>query len=114
MRKPLTHGHELKRPGLAVIQRFLSKVKANGTGCWDWQGCKSGRPSQEYGQFKLAGKARGAHRVAYAIFNGTVPEGLDVHHTCANTMCVNPDHLEAVLRSDNTAEGNTRRNGPPF
>lgn len=100
MRRPLRHGDALERPGLSVMVRFLSKVKANGTGCWEWQGSTSGREAVPYGQIKIDGKPRWAHRVSYAIFNGGVPEGLDVHHTCENPVCVNPAHLETVTRSE--------------
>ncbi len=115
MRKPLKHGHELKRPGLAVIQRFLSKVKANGTGCWEWQGSTSGRETVPYGQIKIGGKPRWAHRVSYAIFNGNIPAGLDVHHTCENPVCVNPAHLEVQTRREHgVIEAAKRQRDVPF
>jgi hypothetical protein len=63
---------------------------------------------------KMDGRACWTHRISFAIFNGSVPDGLDVHHTCANTSCVNPAHLEAIDRSANTAEGNARRGETPF
>jgi hypothetical protein len=37
-----------------------------------------------------------AHVVSYVLAHGSVPEGKHVHHRCRTTMCVNPDHLEAV------------------
>lgn len=115
MRKPLKHGHKMKRPGLAVIRRFLSKVEANGMGCWDWQGTTSGRETVPYGQIRVDGKVRWAHRVSYAIFNGGLLDGLDVHHTCENTLCVNPAHLKAETRSEHgVIEAAKKRDGVPF
>jgi hypothetical protein len=34
-----------------------------------------------------------AHRVAYELAKGPIPEGQQVHHTCENKWCVNADHL---------------------
>ena len=48
-----------------------------------------------------------AHRVAYEIIKGKIPDGLDLDHLCRNKVCVNPDHLEAVTRRENLMRGNT-------
>lgn len=37
-----------------------------------------------------------AHRIAYELVRGQVPEGLVLDHLCRNRACCNPDHLEAV------------------
>nr|WP_075519205.1 HNH endonuclease [Moritella viscosa]SHO03669.1 Spore coat protein, CotS family [Moritella viscosa] len=49
------------------------------------------------------------HRMSYSIFHGTLPEydkltGHDytVDHMCGNRGCCNPDHLQAVLRGENS------------
>ncbi|KPC66443.1 hypothetical protein ADL27_59345 [Streptomyces sp. NRRL F-6602] len=69
--------------------------------CWMWTGSTNGR----YGRI---GKQY-AHRLAYESAKGPIPEGLQIDHLCRNTLCVNPEHLEAVtgrvnlLRSRNFA-----------
>lgn len=60
--------------------------------------------SDGYGEIKVDGKVLRAHRAAYELKNGPIPEGLSIHHTCANRTCINPDHLQAVTERDNTAE----------
>jgi HNH endonuclease len=74
-----------------VSERFLEKVaEPDANGCWLWQAAT--HPSG-HGQFKLQGQMCPAHRVAYELFVGEIPEGHEVHHECECRGCVNPDHL---------------------
>jgi hypothetical protein len=59
--------------------------------CWNWIGpiTKSG-----YGCFKR--NHIKAHRMAYKIFVGKIPDGTEIHHICENILCVRPDHLVAL------------------
>lgn len=81
-------------------RRFWSKVDQAGD-CWTWIAGQS----NGYGSFKVSGKSVPAHRVAYEMTCGTVPDGLVLDHLCRNTLCVNPSHLEAVTRGENTRRG---------
>lgn len=58
-----------------------------------------------YGTFSWAvdGKKRslGAHRAAWMLLRGNIPDGLTVHHLCYVRACVNPDHLELRTSRDN-------------
>jgi len=61
-----------------LLERFLAKVNKTDT-CWLWTGALH---PDGYGQFKYEGKCRRAHVVAYILFKGPVPEGLELDHTC--------------------------------
>jgi hypothetical protein len=44
---------------------------------------------------------RDAHRAAYILAIGPIPDGLHVDHLCARRDCVNPDHLRLVTNKQN-------------
>lgn len=77
------------------------------SGCWLWIGyAKPAGPSKwqarnPYGYYSR----KPAHRLAYELHKGPVPEGLVIDHLCRNTLCVNPAHLEAVTTQENTRRG---------
>lgn len=81
-------------------ERFWRLVaKAGDTDCWTWLGKKG---SKGYGLAHVAdGRQRQAHRVAYELVVGPIPEGLELDHLCNVRRCVNPAHLEAVTHSEN-------------
>lgn len=68
-------------------------------GCWLWDGGldKDGYPN--YIRDNLIRKR--PSRVSYEVFNGDIPEGQIVRHTCDNPSCVNPTHLVVGTWQDN-------------
>jgi hypothetical protein len=85
--------------------RFLAKVDRTGA-CWVWAASKF---KSGYGKFRLNGRTRRAHRVAWELFRGVIPEGLLVlHGPCNDRACVNPDHLQLGTYKDN-AEHSVQR-----
>ena len=75
---------------------FWSQV-AIGRECWIWVGT---RFRNGYGR---TGDGRGAHRVAYELTVGKIPDGAVAMHKCDNPPCVRPDHLQlgtALLNSE--------------
>ncbi len=86
--------------------RFWEKVDTAGD-CWNWTASKT---PAGYGRFKIDGKMKRAHRVAYEMLVGEIPEGLVIDHLCRNTSCVRPDHLEPVTNAENIRRGDTGKN----
>ena len=66
--------------------------------CWIWQDCTN---QCGYGSVGLNGKAHLAHRIAYELCVGPIPEGLCVLHTCDRPACVNAAHLFLGTQVDN-------------
>lgn len=84
--------------------RFWARVDKSGD-CWLWTGGKSG---DGYGSLQRERKRLMAHRVAYELLVGPIPEGLVIDHLCRNTSCVNPSHLEPVTMEENVRRGTTK------
>lgn len=73
-----------------IRYRLLSRISVNASGCFIWQGC---RAAHGYGATSYAGRQWLAHRLAYALFRGEIPDGMHVCHKCDTPACVNPSHL---------------------
>lgn len=86
-----------------TTDRFFEKVKVfEETGCWLWQGATNNPDlKQAYGIFQMDKKKHGAHRAAWIMFRGEIPEGMLLCHKCDVKLCVNPDHLFVGTYSDN-------------
>lgn len=86
------------------MERFWSKVLIeNPYSCWLW---RAGKQSDGYGIFQLRRRKPAlAHRVAYKLWFGTVPDGFELDHLCRRRDCVNPYHLESVTHYENMRRG---------
>lgn len=88
--------------GLPPGDWFMQRVAVLPSGCWEWQGGKR----NEYGHVNYRQRAIGpAHRVAYELLIGPVPDGKQIDHLCRTTLCVNPVHLEPVTQRENILRG---------
>ena len=93
---------------MAARERFMSHVRIADDGCWQWTGWCDSRGYAKTTAVGRKGKDW-AHRVAYQLFVGPIPDGLTIDHLCRNTSCVNPDHLEPVTRRENIRRAKPER-----
>lgn len=78
---------------MTLLQRFEKKyIPEPNSGCWLWLGTinNAGYGRLRYDKSKSLGSA---HRIAWELFRGPIPDGLLALHRCDNSYCVNPDHL---------------------
>jgi hypothetical protein len=69
--------------------------------CIEWQGAQNGTG---YGYRTVKRKNWLAHRYAYTVAYGDIPDGMLVRHKCDNKLCINPEHLELGNKSDNALD----------
>lgn len=87
--------------------RFWVRVKVGSeSDCWEWTGH---RHPKGYGAFKGPnGKLMKAHRIAYQMTKGNIPDGLLCMHSCDNPPCCNPAHLSVGTDSENMTQMHER------
>jgi len=95
-------------------ERFWAKVDKNGpihptlgTSCWLWTG---GVREDGYGRFSRPyrrpdrAEMIGAHRMAWILMRGSIPDGLFVCHSCDVKLCVNSAHHFLGKHAENNAD----------
>jgi hypothetical protein len=89
-------------PRIPLEQRFWPKVDRQGPDeCWPWVGRRN---HAGYGRLWWEGRAQLAHRVAWQLTTGPIPEGLSVLHKCDFPACCRPAHLFLGTIADNNAD----------
>lgn len=81
-------------------ERFWGKVAImDDHSCWEWRAYKHKKDG--YGRFGTGKGERLAHRIAYRLLVGDIPDDMELDHICRNRGCVNPNHLEPVPHAEN-------------
>ena len=93
-----------------VLDAIAGRCATTNAGCWEWQGPRNRAGYGHVSTGRVEGRAHElVHRVAYEYATGIKPEGMTVHHTCANATCCNPDHLQLASHRENIGEMQARR-----
>lgn len=91
-------------------ERFWDRVDVSAPDdCWEWRGSR--HPITGYGRLRFRGKQMYAHRVAYILTYGEIPNGAYILHSCDNPGCTNPKHTRAGTPADNVCDRDTRKRG---
>lgn len=93
----------------STVERFSAKVDRSGgeDSCWLWTGARNYRG---YGTFTIHNPHSGqrqevrAHRFAWEMTNGPIPNGMNICHSCDNPPCCNERHLFAGTHDENMAD----------
>jgi HNH endonuclease len=84
-----------------IAERFWEKVNKTET-CWLWTKSLAGGG---YGTFLTitdgVKRTQPAHRVAWQLENGPIPDGMFLLHRCDTKRCVRPSHLFLGTQADN-------------
>lgn len=88
--------------------RFWPKVRVSEPDdCWEWM---AHRMKSGYGTLTIDNHPRMAHRIAYEISVGPIPNGMEIDHICHNPSCVNPSHLRVASRTQNSVNRRRSKN----
>lgn len=93
-----------------LLKRFERKyIPEPNSGCWLWVGHMH---EGGYGEFREKNKRIRAHVWSYRTFKGKIPRNLFVLHHCDVRCCVNPDHLYAGSKWQNSQDAKKRNRYP--
>src|ERR1700690_3765203 len=92
------------------LRNFWNKVDPSGPvhvynmslgRCWIWTGATINNKNV-YGKLSCDRISYLSHRFSLLIIGRNIPKNKQVNHTCCNTLCLNPMHLEVVSRQEDS------------
>ena len=98
----------MSRYSKPLANRIMSNVDVNENGCLVWNKSVS---HNGYGLMNVSGKNARAHRVAFELAFGDIPEGKQVCHSCDNPPCCNPKHLFLGTAKQNAEDRQSKGRG---
>lgn len=100
LRSPLRKGYEDNNKEL-FFEAMKSDCNINPTtNCWEW----TRQEANGYARTRFGKKEAALHRASLEMKHGKPLGVLAAHHTCANTLCVNPEHLQPATAAENNLE----------
>jgi hypothetical protein len=90
--------------GRTFRERLLCRLMLDPSGCLVWTGCLN---DSGYGLIRTRGRNLRVHRVMWEMFEGPIPDELQIDHLCRNRACANVTHLEPVTQRENLLRGET-------
>jgi hypothetical protein len=98
-----------------IAENFFAHCDLSGgpDACWPYLRSKN---RLGYGRVWVDGRCHEAHRHAYSLVKGPIPQGdngksLLVLHDCDNPSCCNPAHLKVGTHQDNANDRESRNRG---
>ena len=93
-----------------ALRRFRAYHNPSGPEqCWRW----TGQTNQKgYGRLWNGDRLVGAHRFAFEVHSGPIPDGMEIGHLCHTRLCVNPSHLAPMTHAQNLRMRYAREGSP--
>jgi hypothetical protein len=97
-------------PVATAAERLAARSAFNVNGCREW----TGPPNRDgYGLISFGGQRWLAHRLAWTIEHGPIPDGLQVRHVvCDNPACLTVKHMDVGTAQDNHDDMNEHGRRP--
>jgi hypothetical protein len=111
---PSIHNIRATRKVKPLEERLWAKIVVKGPDeCWNWTA--KAKANGGYGRLSVpGGRQMRAHRIAWELKNGPIPENMVLCHRCDNPACCNPDHLFIGTHKDNSRDMQRKgRASPP-
>jgi hypothetical protein len=105
--KPSEARHPARSPE-KFVSDFRKRLVRTTAGCLEWAGA---RDVNGYGRASWKGQTRLAHRLAYQVFVGPIPAGVNVCHRCDNPPCCETSHLFLGSQTANLADMRMKERG---